>query len=266
MKEEKFSQDADVCQVRDLELFSPDEMVCTNNLYRYIDAGILMTRNIDLNQKQSLKLRTTNVRANKRIFGTSIDEQPAEINDRSTFGHWEIDCVLLKKAKEKVLLTLIERISRKSIIRIIEGKTAACVSQAMSALPGEYGTSFEEIFKSITSDNSSEFADLYYCMEETSTQVYYAHPYSSCERGSNEQNNGMIRRFIPKGIDPATVTEATVLKVETWINHYPRKVLGYASSFDVFYEHTCDQVAQVPLLSLQPYVFSNVLGYLLFDI
>ena len=243
MKEENFSPDAVVGQARDLELFSPDEMVCTNTLYRYIDSGILMTRNIDLDQKLSRKPRTTHVRANKRIFGTSIDERPAEINDRSTFGHWEIDCVLLKKAKEKVLLTLIERISRQSIIRIIEGKTAACVSQAMSALQGEYGTSFEEIFKSITSDNGSEFADLSYCMEETSTQVYYAHPYSSWERGANEQNNGMIRRFIPKGIDPATVTEAMVLKVETWLNHYPRKVLGYASSFDVFYEHTCDQVA-----------------------
>jgi transposase, IS30 family len=80
-------------------------------------------------------------------------------------------------------------------------------------------------------------------MEESHTQVYYAHPYSSWERGANERNNGMIRRFIPKGIDPATVTEAMVFKVETWLNHYPRKILGYASSFDVFYEHTCDQIA-----------------------
>ena len=243
MKEEGFSPDAVVGQALDLELFRPEEMVCTNTLYRYIDSGILTTKNIDLTQKLSRKLRNVYARENKRVFGKSIDERPAEINDRSVFGHWEIDCVLLKKTKEKVLLTLIERISRQSIIRILEGKTATCVSQAMSSLRREYGNSFKSIFKSITADNGSEFAELSACMDETSTEVYYAHPYSSWERGANERNNGMIRRFIPKGFDASLVTEALVRKVENWLNRYPRKVLGYASSFDVFYEHTSDLVA-----------------------
>ena len=243
MKEEDFSPDAVVGQVRDLGLYSPQEMVCTNTLYRYIDLGILQTRNIDLTQKMSRKPHNTYDRVNKRVFGKSIDERPAEVNDRSVFGHWEIDCVLLKKTKERVLLTIIERVSRQTVIRIMENKTAACVSQAMAALQSEYGDSFEKVFKSITSDNGSEFAELSACMEKTSTEVYYAHPYSSWERGANERNNGMIRRFIPKGCDPAIVTEALVRKVETWLNHYPRKILGYASSFDVFYGHTCDEVA-----------------------
>lgn len=104
--------------------------------------------------------RNTHTRTNKRILGKSIDERPEEINNRSVFGHWEIDCVLLKKTKEKVLLTMIERVSRHSIIRLIESKTAACVSQAIRALQKEYGTSFDTIFQSITSDNGSEFADL----------------------------------------------------------------------------------------------------------
>lgn len=243
MKEENFSPDAVVGQAKDLELFSPEDMVCTNTLYRYIDSGMLETRNIDLTLKMSRKPHNTCARVNKRIFGKSIDERPAEINDRSTFGHWEIDCVLLKKTKERVLLTLVERVSRQSVIRIMEEKTAACVSKAMALLQREYGGSFETIFKSITSDNGSEFAELSSCMEKTSTEVYYAHPYSSWERGANERNNGMIRRFIPKGCDPAIVTEEMVRKVEAWLNHYPRKILGYASSFDVFYGHTCDHVA-----------------------
>ena len=243
MKDGNFSPDAVVGQARDLELFLPEEMVCTNTLYHYIDSGILKTRNIDLTQKMSRKPRTTYARVNKHVFGKSIDERPAEVNDRSVFGHWEIDCVLLKKTKERVLLTLVERVSRHSVIRIIEGKTAACVSQAMSSLQREFGNAFERIFKSITSDNGSEFAELSSNMDQTSTEVYYAHPYSSWERGANERNNGMIRRFIPKGFDSSLVTEALVHKVETWLNHYPRKILGYASSFDVFYEHTCDQVA-----------------------
>ncbi len=243
MKEESFSPDAVVGQARDLELFDPDDMVCTNTLYRYIDSGILVTRNIDLTQKMSRKPRTPHARINKRIFGKSIDERPAEINDRSTFGHWEIDCVLLKKTKERVLLTLIERVTRQSIIRLMEGKTAACVSQAMASLHKEHGESFKTVFKSITSDNGSEFAELSTCMEHAGTEVFYAHPYSSWERGANERNNGLIRRFIPKGCDPSLVTEELVRKVETWLNHYPRKILGYASSFDVFFEHTSDLVA-----------------------
>ena len=176
MKDEGFSPDAVVGQARDLELFLPEEMVCTNTLYHYIDSGILKTRNIDLTQKMSRKPRTTYARVNKHVFGKSIDERPAEVNDRSVFGHWEIDFVLLKKTKERVLLTLVERVSRHSVIRIIEGKTAASVSQAMSSLQREYGNAFERIFKSITSDNGSEFAELSSNMDQTSTEVYYAHP------------------------------------------------------------------------------------------
>ena len=218
-------------------------MVCTNTLYRYINADLLMTRNIDLASTMSRKPQNPHARINKRILGKSIDERPEEINDRSVFGHWEIDCVLLKKTKEKVLLTMIERVSRHSIIRLIESKTAACVSQAIRALQKEYGTSFDTIFQSITSDNGSEFADLTSCLEHTATEVYYAHPFSSWERGANEQNNGMIRRFIPKGIDPQSVTPEMVHRVESWLNHYPRKVLGYASSFDVFYQYTSSHAA-----------------------
>ena len=243
MKEEKYSPDAVVGQAKDLDLFSPQEMVCTSTLYRYIDADLLMTRNIDLVSKMSRKPQNTHTRTNKRILGKSIDERPEEINDRSVFGHWEIDCVLLKKTKEKVLLTMIERVTRHSIIRLIESKTADCVSQAIRALQKEYGTSFDTIFQSITSDNGSEFADLTSCLEHTATEVYYAHPFSSWERGANEQNNGMIRRFIPKGIDPQSVTPEMVQRVESWLNHYPRKVLGYASSFDVFYQYTSSHAA-----------------------
>ncbi|WP_031577938.1 IS30 family transposase, partial [Proteiniclasticum ruminis] len=89
----------------------------------------------------------------------------------------------------------------------------------------------------------SEFADLTSCLEHTATEVYYAHPFSSWERGANEQNNGMIRRFIPKGIDPQSVTPEMVHRVESWLNHYPKKVLGYASSFDVFYQYTSSHAA-----------------------
>jgi len=119
----------------------------------------------------SRKPQNPHTRTTKRILRKSIDERLEEINDRSVFGHWEIDCVLLKKTKEKVLLTMIVRVSRHSIIRLIESKTAACVSQAIRAFQKEYGISFDTIFQSITSDNGSEFTDLTSCLEHTTTEV-----------------------------------------------------------------------------------------------
>lgn len=240
MLKDKFSPDAVVGQAgpEALSLFPKDKMVSTRTLYNYIDLGLLKTKNMNLLQKVTRKARGKTNRINKKILGQSIDQRPSEINNRETFGHWEIDCVLLKRTKGEVLLTLIERYSRQSIIRLIGGKTAAYVSQAIEKLKTEYGRTFEDIFKSITSDNGSEFAELTANFTDNSTEVYYAHPFSSWERGSNERNNGMIRRFIPKGFDPAKVTKALVNKVETWLNHYPRKILDYATSFDIFSEQT----------------------------
>ena len=240
MLNKKFSPDAVVGQAgKDgIALFPKEEMVCVSTLYSYITLGLLKTKDMDLLQKVSRKPKSKHNRMNKKILGQSIDERPAEINDRNTFAHWEIDCVLLKRSKGEVLLTLVERLSRQTIIRIMDGKTAACVSQAMAKLRTEYGWTFESVFKSITADNGSEFAELTSSFSDTTTEVYYAHPFSSWERGTNERNNGMIRRFIPKGFDPAKVTKALVQKVETWLNHYPRKILGYATSFDIFSEQT----------------------------
>ena len=99
MKEEGFSPDAVVGQALDLELFRPEEMVCTNTLYRYIDSGILTTKNIDLTQKLSRKLRNVYARENKRVFGKSIDERPAEINDFWVNAYPEIDTIPGQVAK-----------------------------------------------------------------------------------------------------------------------------------------------------------------------
>ena len=99
MKDADFSSDAVVGQARDLELFLPEEMFCTNTLY-YIDSGILMTRNIDLTQKLSRKPSNPHARVNKHVVGKSVDDRPEEINDRSVFGHWEIDCVLPRRPRK----------------------------------------------------------------------------------------------------------------------------------------------------------------------
>ena len=134
----------------------------------------------------------------------SIDNRPEEVNSRSEFGHWEIDTVIGKRGSTSALLTLVERVTRQEIIKKIDSKTAVAVVGVLDTLELEHGVHFASLFKSITSDNGSEFA--YTTAMERSklsdsrrTRIYYAHPYRSGERGSNENGNALIRRFIPKG-------------------------------------------------------------------
>ncbi|MDD6300346.1 MAG: IS30 family transposase, partial [Ruminococcus sp.] len=96
-----------------------------------------------------------------------------------------------------------------------------------------YGENFENVFKSVTSDNGSEFVDLGRYLPK-STKVYYAHPYSSYERGTNEKQNSLVRRFFPKGKSFDNITDEQVAFVENWINNLPRKIFNYHCSDFIF--------------------------------
>lgn len=134
-------------------------------------------------------------------------------------GHYEIDTVLLTKIKNYCLLVLTDRRSRHRIIRLIPNKTAESVNQALTLLLGEHR------ILSITADNGSEFKRLSEVFPEE--HIYYAHAYSSWERGSNENHNRLIRRWLPKGTKKTTPKE--VAFIENWINNYPKKCLDYKS-------------------------------------
>ena len=184
--------------------------------------------------------------ASRAPAGESIEQRPEEIDGREEFGHWEGDTVYSGKGKRKTtraLLTMTERKTRKEIIIAIPNRKAETVVKALDALERKLGARrFRAIFKSITFDNGTEFA----AAEELErscvnkrlprTKVYFCHPYSSWERGTNENTNGMIRRRFPKGTNFAAVTNAQIAQAENWINNYPRKILGYKSSEIVFRE------------------------------
>ena len=138
------------------------------------------------------------------------------------------------------LLVLSERVTRREIIIRIKDGRAETVVAALDRLERIYGAAFYEIFKTITVDNGSEFADADGIersarrKDAKRTTVYYCHAYSSCERGTNENINRMIRRQFPKGTDFDKVTAAEVKRVETWLNDYPREILGFMSSAEAF--------------------------------
>ena len=174
--------------------------------------------------------------------GKSIEQRPKEVDTRETFGHWEMDSVESCQGVSNTLLVLTERKTRNENIIVVPDRRAETTVRAINALERKLGAEkFGIIYKSITVDNGSEFA-LADQLEQSCitgdkrTKVYYCHPYSSWERGSNENVNGMIRRRHPKGTDFSKVTAEEIAATENWINSYPRKIFGYKSAGTMFRE------------------------------
>lgn len=216
-------------------IFKKDEMVCTKTLYNYVSLGLLSNiRNMDLPLKLRRSTKKSRTKQNKRKLGTSIVERPKEINERKEFGHWEIDTVIGKKSKlDSVLLTLTERLSRKEIIIKINSKQESSILESMQKLISSFGDMSSKVFRSITSDNGTEFSSLSK-LEEQQIKIYFTHPYSAYERGTNEKHNGLIRRFIPKGKSINDYSIDTIARIEEWMNTLPRKIFGYRTPDYIF--------------------------------
>lgn len=240
---EKYSPDAVIGEIKEKGLEFETE-ICTKTLYNYIDRGdvFLKLTNKDLPVKKEGKKRNyKKVKIpHKNLKGTSIEERPSEIDNREEYGHWEMDCVVGKRdGGGAVLLVLSERSIREEIIIKMAGKTQESVIKSLDRLERKYGRVFKEKFKTITVDNGSEFLDSkgieqsVRSQKEKRVKVYYAHPYSSWERGTNENTNRLIRRFIPKGTDIGKISKVKIKYIQDWINSYPRRIFGYKSANDM---------------------------------
>lgn len=221
--------------------------VSVATIYSYIKKGVFLHITQEElprhgKKKQGYKKAKTKKDQARASAGESIENRPGEVVERKVFGHWEMDTVYSRKSTTtKALLVLTERKTRQEIIVLIPNRKAETIVKALDALERKFGAvNFRKIFRSITVDNGSEFA----AAEELErsavnktiprTKVYFCHPYSSWERGSNENVNGMIRRKHPKGTDFSKVSAAEIARTEAWVNSYPRKILGYMSSEIMF--------------------------------
>lgn len=231
MRKDKWSPDVVVGFARLHGLYDREEMVCAKTLYRYIDLNWLAIRNIDLPLKTRRKPRKSRPVA-KRIKGRSIDRRPIAVEDRAEFGHWEIDTVKGKRSGDKALLTITERKTRLHLVLPLESNYAEEVDKAIEQVTEPLGSLRRYVFKSITADNGSEFSSL----DKSGLEIYFAHPYSAWERGTNERHNGLTRRFIPKGRAVKSFTLDYIQKAEAWANNLPRKILGYRTPLDLFKE------------------------------
>ena len=209
-------------------------MLCTKTIYNYIDKGLIRIRNHNLPEKVSRKPKLKRVRENKKVLGRSIEERP-DINNKLEFEHWEADLVIGQKTKDdEALLTLLERQTRKYILVKIAGKSATAVMAGFEKVKKYFGSQFSDVFKSITTDNGSEFAELSNLEEDSKTLVYYAYPYSSWERVSNERLNRLVRHFKAKGERISDYSIDAIERIEDWCNNLPRKIQGYKTPDELF--------------------------------
>lgn len=214
--------------------------ITKTTLYRYINMGVFL--NID---SSNLPYKRKKKKHNKRVAksaprGTTIEMRPIEVLKRDSFGHWEMDCVVGKKTTRDVLLVLTERLTRYEIILKMPNRKAATVVESLNRIERRFGNKFKKIFKTITVDNGVEFSD-YVNLEKSiyndvRTKLFYCHPYSSYERGSNERIYRDIRRLVPKGADLTTFSDDEIKYVENWVNAYPREIFGFVSSTERFNE------------------------------
>lgn len=176
-------------------------------------------------------------------YEKSIEQRDKTILSRTEFGHWEMDTVYSAKTDSACLLVLTERKARINFSLPLASRTQMAVAEALRSARGTVGSNtFKELFKTVTCDNGMEFRD-FEGLEKTisgrskdRTKLYYAHPYCSSERGSNENQNRMIRRFIPKGDDIGLYSKEDIKHISGWINNYPRKLFGGRSSADMVRE------------------------------
>lgn len=244
---EKYSPEAVLLEIKRSGLnFSVT--LSKTTLYRYIDNDLFL--NISNKDLPSGKRTTSKHKKVRRIsykdpMKESIDKRPPEIDDRTEFGHWEMDTVTgPAKGKSTSLLVLTERKTRDEFIIKIPTRTASEVVKALDRLERKVERqkrgAFSQIFKTITVDNGSEFSDWegiersWYRNGGQRTKVYFCHPFSSFERGSNENCNKLIRRFIPKGTPITNYTDQEIERIARWVNNYPRKIFCGYSSGDLF--------------------------------
>lgn len=219
-------------------------------IYNYIDKGVLLIDREDLicgEYKKKKSRRKESRLTTKQKKDRTIRDRPEACDKREEIGHWEMDLVEGKKGKgEPFLLVLSERVTREEIIELIPDKTKGSVIRGLDRIERRYGVlSFRERFKTITTDNGSEFKD-YESIEQSytksnipRTKQYYCDAYSSWQRGTNENINKMIRRFLPKGTSFKKLKRKTVKEIQEFINTYPRKMFDFKTANYYFENEVC---------------------------
>lgn len=223
------------------QTWSPEQIAATimkgkisyKTIYRWLYKGKLKQGNLQVLRHKGKRQKPSETRGKFNI-GTSIGKRPKEVKNRSTFGHWELDSVVSSRGKSKgCFATFIERKSRFYFAYKMPDRTAASMKSSIEKL---YKALPNEAMQTATVDRGKEFSCYQEIESELKVAVYFADPYSSWQRGSNENANGLLREFYPKKTDLAVIEESELLAALHLINNRPRKCLGWKTSNQVFME------------------------------
>lgn len=234
VREHKWSLDACCGYAKLHHLFDASEMVCSRTLYNWVWANLIPLKVMELPEALRRKTSKPKPRGNKRLFGKSISKRPLVASHRVEEGHWEGDTMVGKRSgQEAFILSLLEKKTETYLAYRIRSKTSEAIMEAMRAIRVDFGENFSKVFKTITVDNGSKFAD-FSQVEQWGTQVFFAHPYFSWESAQNERHNGLFRAFLPNGVSLVKYSEEDVLSAADELNGRPRSKLGYRTPEELF--------------------------------
>lgn len=210
------------------------ESVSHETIYRYLQrdkkAGGTLYKHLRHKSKKYKRRYGSNDRSGQISNKCSIEDRPDVVDKKERIGDLEIDLVIGKDHKQ-ALVTVVDRKSKFTIIKKVENKKATTIKEALidMILPIKRWT------HTITSDNGKEFASFDEISKALNADYYFCHPYSSWERGLNENTNGLIRQYFPKGSSFKEITQKQVLDVQNSLNYRPRKTLGFKTPAEVFF-------------------------------
>ena len=239
IKKRKYSPQAIIADIKsNNRKFKTD--ISYKTIYRYVEAGLVpnvTTKDLPFRgerKKRKLKQEITPVPKGK----LSIEFRPDFVNNRSIFGHWEMDTVIGKREKGETIIVLTERKTRFELVFRAKDKSVKSTVRILNRLEKRLGKHFKTLFKTITVDNGVEFNN-FKLLEKSifrgkRTLIYYCHPFASCERGSNEKQNQMLRRWIVKSTKIEEYTDNQLKEAETWLNNYPRPMFNFETSKALF--------------------------------
>jgi len=220
-------------------------------IYQYIwqdkKRGGTLFKNLRCSPKQRRKRHNTRDSRGILPGKRHISERPPEVETRSTFGHWEGD-TLMGRDLHHCALTMVERKTGLGTIKKMESRQADSVTKAATAAVRPRA----QEFKTITFDNGTEFHGYKKLEDRFPLKCYFATPYHSWERGSNENFNGLVRQYIPKGVSMRDVTQAQCDSIAFKLNTRPRKRFGYRTPLEIYQTELTKRCASTLNLSRPP--------------
>lgn len=223
-----------------ISLDRPDLSVSTSTIYRAIYRHLLEYDKYAYGKGLALKLRHKGKRRRKSSenemrgkirISNDLSERPKEANDRSRLGDWEADTIVGKEL-HSCAVTLVDRRSRFLLLGRAESKKAVPVGALMVTMLRD------KPLQSVTPDRGKEFALHSEVTRQLGVPFYFPLPHQPWQRGTNENSNGLIREYIPKGFDIDSLSEAEIRWIQDELNLRPRKCLGYRTPFEVFFSKT----------------------------